>query len=96
MTNHLHFVLQAAREPIARPMRQIASEFARAMQRKLATTGHFFERRYHATLVDTDSYLLELLRYVHRNPIAAGLAASAGAYPWTNITIISAFAVMPG
>ena len=53
-------------------MRQIASEFARAMQVKLETTGHFFERRYHAILVDADSYLMELLRYVHLNPVRAG------------------------
>ncbi|MBC8025282.1 MAG: transposase [Steroidobacteraceae bacterium] len=84
MTNHLHFVMQAGTEPIARPMHNIAAEFARAMQIKLETTGHFFERRYHATLVDTDSYMLELLRYVHLNPVEAGLAESVGAYHWSS------------
>ena len=84
MTNHVHLVLQAGKHPIARPMHDIAAEFARAMQLKLETTGHFFERRYHAVLVDTDSYLLELLRYVHRNPVTAGIAASVDAYRWTS------------
>lgn len=84
MTNHLHMVLQAGAEPISRPMHNIAAEFARAMQLKLETTGHFFERRYHAALVDTDRYMLELLRYVHCNPVGAGLAAVAGLYPWSS------------
>jgi putative transposase len=84
MTNHLHLVIQAGREPIARPMHNIAAEFARAMQLKLDTTGHFFERRYHARLVDTDAYMFELLRYVHLNPVVAGLATSPRAYRWTS------------
>lgn len=84
MSNHVHLVLQASEHPIARPMHDIAAGFARAMQTKLETTGHFFERRYHAALVDTDSYMLELLRYVHRNPVAAGIAASVDEYQWTS------------
>jgi REP element-mobilizing transposase RayT len=84
MTNHVHMVLQAGNDPISRPMHDIASEFARAMQLKLETSGHFFERRYHAVLVDTDSYMLELLRYVHRNPVTAGIAASVSEYLWTS------------
>lgn len=84
MTNHVHLVLQAGDVPISRPMHDIAAEFARAMQLKLQTTGHFFERRYHAVLVDKDSYLLELLRYVHRNPVTAGIAVSIDDYRWTS------------
>ena len=84
MTNHVHLVIQAGVEPISGPMHNIAAEYARAMQLKLETTGHFFERRYHAVLVDTDNYMLQLLRYVHRNPVEAGLAASADEYPWSS------------
>ena len=84
MTNHIHLLLQAGTEPIGNPMRNIAAEFARAMQAKLATTGHFFERRYHATLVDCDSYLLQLIRYIHRNPVEARMAARVDDYPWSS------------
>ena len=48
----MHLLMQVGAEPLASPMRQIASEYARAMQLQVRTTGHFFERRYHATLVD--------------------------------------------
>jgi REP element-mobilizing transposase RayT len=84
MTNHLHFLIQVGGEPLARPMRQIAAEFARAMQLKLETTGHYFERRYHATLVDTDAYLLELLRYIHLNPVRAGLVDDPARFRWSS------------
>ena len=84
MGNHIRLLLQAGAEPIGEPMRNIAAEFARAMQAKLGTTGHFFERRYHATLVDSDAYLLQLIRYIHRNPIAAGIVVKASDYPWSS------------
>ena len=84
MTNHLHLLVQVDREPLARPMRSIASEFSRAMHKKLDTTGHFFENRYHASLVDTESYFLELVRYIHLNPVRAGIVARPGQYPWSS------------
>ncbi len=84
MTNHLHFLVQVGAIPLANPMRQIAAEFARAMQSKLETTGHFFERRYHASLVDVDSYLLELVRYIHLNPVRAQIARNATNFRWSS------------
>lgn len=84
MSNHLHLLVQVSDEPLSSPMRQIASEFARAMQIKMETTGHLFERRYHATLVDADSYLLELVRYIHLNPVRAGIVRDAGEFAWSS------------
>jgi REP element-mobilizing transposase RayT len=84
MRNHIHLLLQAGSESIAHPMRNIAAEFARAMQVNSSTTGHFFERRYHATLVDTDSYLLGVVRYIHRNPVKAGLVRDPADFPWSS------------
>jgi REP element-mobilizing transposase RayT len=84
MTNHLHMFVQVGDEPLGLLMRDIASNYARAFQSKLQTTGHLFERRYHARLVDTDVYLLDLLRYIHLNPVAAGLVTRADEYPWSS------------
>ncbi len=84
MTNHVHLLIQIGAQPLGRPMRQIAAEYARAMQSKLDVTGHFFERRYGATLVDGDAYLLELLRYIHMNPVEAGIARSPAEYRWSS------------
>lgn len=84
MTNHLHFLVQVGVQALSDPMRNIASEFARAMQIKLATTGHFFERRYHATVVDTDSYMKELVRYIHLNPVSSCVVSDPARYPWSS------------
>jgi REP element-mobilizing transposase RayT len=84
MTNHLHLLIQVNQEPLANPMRNIARQFARAMQQKLETTGHFFERRYHAALVDVQSYFLELIRYIHLNPVSAGIVEHPHQYRWSS------------
>lgn len=84
MTNHLHFLMQVADEPLGKPMRQIAAEFARAMQSRQQTTGHFFERRYHATLVDDESYLKSVVRYIHLNPVVAGVVGNPADFPWSS------------
>jgi REP element-mobilizing transposase RayT len=84
MTNHIHLLLQVNETPLGCFMRQVASEFARRMQWHLPTSGHFFERRYHATLVDTDVYLKALVRYIHLNPVEAGLCADPAEYRWSS------------
>ena len=84
MTNHLHFLIQMGAIALSNSMRQIAAEFARAMQSKLETTGHFFERRYHASLVDVDSYLLQLVRYIHLNPVKARMVTDVAAFHWSS------------
>jgi putative transposase len=84
MTNHLHFLIQVGDKPLGLVMRQIASPYARAFQLKLETSGHLFERRYFARLVSGDSYLLAVLRYIHLNPVAAGLVTAASEYRWSS------------
>ena len=89
MTNHLHALVQVSDFPLGRLMLHVAGQYARRMQARLPTTGHLFERRYHAVLVDTDAYLLELLRYIHLNPVRGGLVASADEYPWSSHHVYS-------
>ena len=84
MTNHVHALLQVSDTPLSRIMLLVAGRYARAVQSRLDTTGHLFEKRYHALLVDADEYLLTLLRYIHLNPVRANLAASPDDYPWSS------------
>src|ERR1700741_1204574 len=80
MTNHLHMLVQVGEEPLSALMRRIASGHARAYQANRKTPGHLFERRYHAVLVDADAYLMELVRYIHLNPVRARLVDSPHEY----------------
>ena len=84
MSNHIHLLIQVGGEPLSRIMHRIASEYARAFQLSLHTTGHLFENRYFATLVDSDAYLLEVVRYVHQNPVRARMVAIADQYRWSS------------
>ena len=84
MTNHVHLAMQVADAPLGRLIQALASGYARRKQRRIPTTGHLFERRYRAMLVDTDAYLLTLLRYIHRNPVEAGLVSDPAEYKWSS------------
>jgi REP element-mobilizing transposase RayT len=84
MTNHLHLAVQGAETPLGQPMQRIAMRYSRYFHKRTRRIGHLFERRYRAILVDADSYLLELVRYIHRNPVRAGMVTDAEDYPWSS------------
>jgi putative transposase len=84
MTNHVHALLQVSDTPLSKIMLLVAGRYARRVQARLKTTGHLFEKRYHALLVDADEYLLALLRYIHLNPVRASLVSSPDEYPWSS------------
>ncbi|MCC7258152.1 MAG: transposase [Gammaproteobacteria bacterium] len=84
MTNHLHLLVQVADAPLGCLMLRIASRYAHRIQAPLATTGHLFERRYHAVLVDADCHLLAIVRYIHLNPVRAGTVTDPADYRWSS------------
>lgn len=84
MTNHLHMLIQVSNEPLGKVIHRIAGRYARLVQLQIPTTGHLFERRYHAALIDVDRYLLAVVRYVHMNPVKAGLVRNPADYPWSS------------
>lgn len=84
MTNHLHLLVQVADAPLGRLMLRIASQYARRVQASLTTSGHLFERRYHAVLVDADDHMLTLVRYIHFNPVRAAMVGDPADYPWSS------------
>jgi putative transposase len=84
MTNHIHILIQVSAAPLGQVVMRIASRYARTVQAGIQTTGHLFERRYHAALVDEDRYLLALIRYIHLNPVRGALVNRPGDYPWSS------------
>lgn len=83
MTNHVHVAFQVGDTPLGPLVQRVAGRYARRLQRRLPTTGHLFEGRYRAVLVDADEQLLRLTRYIHLNPLRAGLVADPVDYPWS-------------
>ena len=84
MSNHIHLLIQVADAPLGAFMQRIGTRYARTIQARVPTTGHLFQNRYHALLVDVDRYFVALLRYIHLNPVRAGLVADPADYLWSS------------
>jgi putative transposase len=83
MSNHLHLAIQCGREPMSRIVQNLSFRYAAHFNRRHERCGHLFQSRFKAVLVDADAYLLELIRYIHLNPVRAGICATADDYPWS-------------
>lgn len=84
MTNHYHLVIETPDGNLSKGMRQLNGVFTQASNRRHRRSGHLFQGRYKAILVDADAYLLELVRYVVLNPIRAALVDYPGAWCWSS------------
>jgi len=86
LPNHLHLLVRTGARPLSRSMRSLLTGYAGAFNRRHKRTGHLFQNRYKSIVVDEEAYLLELVRYLHLNPLRAGVVSSFRAlarYPWT-------------
>jgi len=84
MTNHIHIALQVGDIPLSRGMHNLSFRYTRWINWREKRTGHLFQGRYKAVLIDGDSYLLELIRYIHLNPVRAGMVNDHEEYPWSS------------
>ena len=83
MSNHLHLAIQVADVPLSRIMQSLAVRYTWWVNTRQKRCGHLFQGRYRAILVDDDAYLLGLVRYIHLNPVRAGLVDSPGDWHWS-------------
>ncbi len=84
MPNHVHLAIQCHDVPLSGFMGFVASQYARSTNKKISHSGHLFERRHWAILVQADSYLKELVRYIHLNPLRAGIVDDLADYQWSS------------
>jgi REP element-mobilizing transposase RayT len=84
MSNHLHALIQIADRPLGDIIKRIAMRYSRYRHTVLRTTGHLFERRYKAKLIEVDAYFLVLLRYIHMNPVKGHIVTDPADYPWSS------------
>lgn len=95
MSNHVHLAVQVAETPLSRIMQNFSFRYTRWVNKKQLRTGHLFQGRYKALLVDADSYLLELVRYIHLNPVRAGLVKEPADYQWSSHRVYLGLEVLP-
>jgi REP element-mobilizing transposase RayT len=84
MSNHFHLMLETVEPNLARAMRQLNGEYTQYFNRRHHTVGHLFQGRYKAILVQKESYLLELSRYIVLNPVRAKMVALVEDWPWSS------------
>lgn len=84
MANHYHLLVETPEPNLVRGMRRLNGVYTQAFNRRHDRVGHVLQGRYKAILVDKQEYLLELCRYVVRNPVRAGIAQTAADWAWSS------------
>jgi putative transposase len=85
MPNHLHLIIQSHQVHLSSFMRSCLTRYAQQFNRKYHISGHVFQGRYRAILCQKDAYLLELVRYVHLNPVRAHLVGTPQQWRWSSL-----------
>jgi REP element-mobilizing transposase RayT len=83
MTNHVHFVVRRRHMPVSRFMHLLLAPYGRYFNKRHELVGHVFQGRYKALLCQDETYLMRLVRYVHRNPLRSGLSQDL-IYRWSS------------
>ena len=83
MTNHVHLAIQTESTPLSKIIQNLAFRYTRWVHRRQNQIGHLFQGRYKAIMVEADSYFLELVRYIHLNPVRAGLVRNPEDHFWS-------------
>ncbi|MCM8813618.1 MAG: transposase [Candidatus Omnitrophica bacterium] len=84
MSNHYHLLLETSQANLSQVMHYLNGSYTVYFNRKRKTCGHLFQGRYKSILVEKDSYLLELTRYIHLNPVRAKIVDSPENYKWSS------------
>lgn len=84
MSNHYHMLIETPLANLSRAMRHINGVYTQRYNSRWKLDGHIFRGRYKAILVEDEAYLVELLRYIHLNPVNAGLTKSPEKYKWSS------------
>lgn len=84
MDNHYHLLIETPEGELSSGMRQLNGVYTQRLNRLHGRVGHVFQGRFKAIVVDRDSYLLELCRYVVLNPIRAGMVIQIEHYAWSS------------
>ena len=95
MTNHAHLAIQVGETSLSRIMQNLSLRYTTWINRRMNRSGHLFQGRYKAVLVDADSYLLELVAYIHLNPVRAAMVTAPEEYPWSSHTAYLGTEIVP-
>jgi len=84
MDNHYHLIIETPEGNLSKGMRQLNGVYTQAFNKKHKRAGHIFQGRYKAILIQKDSHLLEVCRYVVLNPVRAGIVKRPDEWKWSS------------
>lgn len=84
MRNHVHHLVEIGQTPLSKVMQNILFRYTRYWNGRYGKRGHLFQGRYRAILCEKESYLLELIRYLHLNPVRSKIVNDPSQYPWSS------------
>jgi len=84
MPNHYHLLIETPKGNLSKLMHYINGSYTNYINRRKGRSGHLFQGRYKSILVDCDRYFLELSRYIHLNPVKAGIVKMPQDYPYSS------------
>lgn len=84
MPNHIHLLIRVSTIPLSSFMQGIQQSYTQIYNKQYEKVGHIFQGRFKSLYVDNDVYLLELIRYIHLNPVKAGLVEDPREYRWSS------------
>jgi REP element-mobilizing transposase RayT len=95
MNNHYHLLLETSQANLPQVMHQINASYTTYFNTKRSRSGHLFQGRYKAILVDKESYALELSRYIHMNPVRVKSVENPWEYKWSSCGIYTGIQKAP-
>jgi putative transposase len=95
MTNHYHLLMETPQGNLSQIMRHINGAYTTYFNVKRKRAGHLFQGRYKAIVVEADEYALELSRYMHLNPVRAGMVTKPQDYEWSSYRCYAGLAPAP-
>lgn len=84
MDNHVHHLIEVGLNPLSKIMQNILFRYTRYWNRRYRKMGHLFQGRHKAILCDQENYLLELIRYIHLNPVRSRIVRDPSRYAWSS------------
>lgn len=84
MDNHIHLLIKESSEGLATIMKRINTSYAYYFNKKYHRVGHLFQDRFKSEPIEDERYLLAVIRYIHNNPVKAGLVTTPGQYQWSS------------
>ncbi|NLD48980.1 MAG: transposase [Clostridiaceae bacterium] len=84
MSNHIHLLVMQKNAQIGRFMKRVEVSYAYYFNKKHGRIGHLFQDRYKSETIDSNEHLLAAVRYIHKNPVKAGIVKSEGDYEWSS------------